>query len=116
VAQAASNAATAYLSLGMADLVDVYSERAMPDIQRSASPWSRTLIMLDRATAVALSERGDLERAASLAVDALNISVGRPIVAVQQRAGEFVRLATHRWGDTPQVRQVHEVAARELVA
>jgi transcriptional regulator with XRE-family HTH domain len=113
-AQVAGNAATAYLSLGMADRVETYVGLAMPEIQRVGSPWSRSLVMIDQATALASSRQGDLEHASRMAIDAVSVSAGRPIVAVQQRAQDFVRRAAQQWGDTNHLRTVREVLASKL--
>lgn len=95
-AQTASNAATAYVSLGMPGQVERYVGAALPDVAAFGSPWSRSLLMLDQAAAVVSSRAGDLERAAGLATEALDISARRPIVAVRQRATDFVQEATRR--------------------
>ncbi|MFC5826989.1 helix-turn-helix domain-containing protein [Nonomuraea insulae] len=105
-AQAASNAATAYLSLGMPDKVRQYVTLALPDIDSSESPWSRSLIMIDYAASLVPSEDADVEHISSLALDALSISAGRPIISVQQRAIELVRQASQRWPTADQLGQV----------
>jgi transcriptional regulator with XRE-family HTH domain len=110
-AQTASNAATAYVSLGMAEEVQHYVELALPDISKSESPWSRSLVMIDLALSVIRSKEPDLDRAAELILDALSISAGRPIISVEQRTWEFIRDATGRWGDTPQVGALRDAAA-----
>ncbi|WP_432976644.1 hypothetical protein [Dactylosporangium sp. CA-233914] len=113
-AQTASNAATAYVSLGLADHVDRYIGLALPEVTRSGSPWSRSLVMLDQASALVASKHGDLERASRLAIDAVGLSAGRPIIAVQQRTMDFVRHATRQWGDAKQIRAVHDAVADEV--
>jgi transcriptional regulator with XRE-family HTH domain len=110
-AQTASNAATAYVSLGMAEEVQHYVELALPDISKSESPWSRSLVMIDLALSVIRSKEPDLDRAAELILDALSISAGRPIISVEQRTWDFIRDATGRWGDTRQVGAVRDAAA-----
>lgn len=110
-AQTASNAATAYVSLGMAEKVQHYVELALPDISKSDSPWSRSLVMIDLALSVIRSKEPDLDRAAELILDALSISAGRPIISVEQRTWDFIRDATGRWGDTRQVGAVRDAAA-----
>ena len=111
-AQAASNAATAYVSLGMWREAEAYIDKALPGLVNSTSPWSRSLIMLDQASSLVLSRDGDLEHAARLAMDAIEISAGRPIVAVHQRASEFLRDAVAQWGDNKQIRSVREALTR----
>ncbi|WP_432838785.1 hypothetical protein [Dactylosporangium sp. CA-092794] len=115
-AQTASNAATAYVSLGLADHVERYIGLALPEVTRSGSPWSRSLVMLDQAAALVVSKHGDLERASRLAIDAVSLSAGRPIIAVQQRTLDFVRHATRQWGDTRQIRAVHDAVADEVLS
>jgi len=110
-AQVASNAATAFVSLGMPRDVQHYVELAMPDISRSDSPWSRSLVTLDLASSLIRSDDHDLDHASGLVLDALAISQGRPIISVRQRALEFVAKATDRWGDTRQVSSVREAIA-----
>lgn len=110
-AQTASNAATAYVSLGMPEKVQHYVGLALPDISKSDSPWSRSLVMIDLALSLIRSREADLDRAAGLVLDALGISAGRPVISVQQRTSEFVSDATGRWGNTRQVSAVVDVAS-----
>jgi 2'-5' RNA ligase len=105
-AQTASNAATAYVSLGMAEKVQYYVDLALPEISKAESPWGRSLLMIDRALSLARSKEADLDHATQLVLSALNISAGRPIISVQLRASEFVQYVITRWGDTPQARTV----------
>ena len=102
-AQAASNAATAYLSLGESEKVQEYVSQAMPEIDISESPWSRSLVMIDLSSSLIRSREADLDRATGLIIDALSISDGRPIISVQQRTAEFVRDASDRWGKSTQI-------------
>jgi hypothetical protein len=95
----------------MADKVQHYVDLALPEISKSGSPWSRSLVMIDLALSLVRSEKGaDLDNAARLVLDALNISAGRPIISVRQRTAEFVRDAIGLWGLTPQVRAVLDAA------
>jgi DNA-binding XRE family transcriptional regulator len=111
-AQTASNAATAYVSLRMADKTQHYVDLALPEISMSDSPWSRSLVMIDLALSLVRSDKGaDLDNATQLVLDALSISAGRPIISVQQRTAEFVRDAVNRWGLTPQVRAILDATA-----
>jgi hypothetical protein len=113
-AQTASNAATAYVALGMTSKVQHYVSLALPDISASASPWSRSLVMLDLALSHARSadpQGGDLDQATGLVLEALAISASRPVISVTQRADEFLRDATQRWGNVRQVSAVRDAAA-----
>lgn len=107
-AQTASNAATAYLSLGMSGKVQHYVDLALPDISRSSSPWSRSLVRIDLALSLIQPMPSDLDHAATLVLDALSISAGRPIISVQIRAAEFAREAAARWGAARQVSAVRD--------
>lgn len=110
-AQTASNAATAYVSLGVPEKVQHYVDLALPDISNSGSPWSRSLVMIDLAFSLIRPKEADLDRAAELVLGALSISAGRPIISVQQRTSEFVRDATHRWGSIRQVSAIRDAAS-----
>ena len=109
-AQTASNAATAYVSLGMPDKVQHYVGLALPDISTSESPWSRSLVMIDLALSLVRSAEADLDHAAELILNALLISADRPIISVRQRTAEFVRDVTVRWGKTRQVGAILDAA------
>jgi tetratricopeptide (TPR) repeat protein len=109
-AQTASNAATAYVSLGMADKVQHYVDLALPDISKSESPWSRSLVMIDLALSITRSKEPDLDRAAELILNALSISAGRPIFSVEQRALEFAQEVGDQWGNTRQVGAIRDAA------
>ncbi len=95
----------------MAERAETYLDLAMPEVTRSGSPWTRSLVMLDQAAALVSSKSGDLDRASRLAIDAVDVSAGRPIIAVRQRTMEFVGRATRQWGDTRQVRAVRDALA-----
>jgi hypothetical protein len=110
-AQTASNAATAYVSLGLPDQVQHYVDLALPDISKSDSPWSRSLIMIDLAFSHVRSEKPDLDRAAELAVEALRVPGCRPIISVQQRTSELIQDVSERWGSCRQVNAIHEAAS-----
>jgi transcriptional regulator with XRE-family HTH domain len=114
-AQTASNAATAYVALGMPEKVQHYVGLALPDISKSESPWSRSLVMIDLALSLIRPAEANLDRAAGLVLDALSISAGRPVISVQQRTSEFAREATGRWGNTRQVSTIRS-AASALIA
>jgi hypothetical protein len=105
-AQVASNAATAYVSLAMPEKVQYYVAEALPEISKSDSPWSRSLVQIDLAVSHVRAKDADLDRAAALVHDALAISATRPIISVEQRTSEFIRDVTNRWGDVPQARAI----------
>jgi DNA-binding transcriptional regulator YiaG len=110
-AQTASNAATAYVSLGSPEKVQYYVNLALPEISKSDSPWSRSLVMIDLAFSMIRAKDSDLEQAAHLVLHALDISTGRPIISIQQRTSEFAREVIGRWGNVPQVRAILDAAA-----
>jgi transcriptional regulator with XRE-family HTH domain len=113
--QVAGNAATAYVSLGMPEEVQRYVGIALPGISNSESPWSRSLVMIDYAVSLIPSKEADLEHARDLVLEALNISAGRPIISIQQRAMEFVSLATRRWGAASHFSDIcHAISARKV--
>lgn len=111
-AQVASNAATAYVSLGMPEQVRHHLDRALPDITADGSPWSRALVVIDLATAVTQSREADLEKACELVLEALDVTKDRPVISVYQRATEFARYATERWSQTRELDAVHDALAR----
>ncbi|GAA3203968.1 hypothetical protein GCM10020216_003050 [Nonomuraea helvata] len=114
-AQIASNAATAYVSLGMPEKVQQYIKIALPDINKSESPWSRSLVMIDYAVSLISSKEADLQHVEDLVLDALNISADRPIISIQQRAMEFARLAAQRWGEAGRFSDIRDaIYAREV--
>jgi tetratricopeptide (TPR) repeat protein len=110
-AQTASNAATAYVSLGRPHEVQQYAALALPEIHASASPWSRSLLTLDLASAQIRTKDADLDQACQLALDALARSSHRPVISVTQRATDLADAAAERWGE---IRQVHVL--REAIA
>jgi hypothetical protein len=107
-AQVAGNAATAYLSLGEPAKVRHYVGLAAPDNANGGSPWSRALVAIDLATAIAQSKDADLDHASKLILDAIGATKDRPIIAVRQRATEFATYAVQRWGQMPQVTAIHD--------
>lgn len=110
-AQVASNAATAYLSLGMPEKVRHHLDVALPDISASGSPWSRALVTIDLATAVAQSREADLDQACGLVLTALETARGRPVVSIQQRAAEFVEVAAQRWEHASELDVIRDALA-----
>jgi hypothetical protein len=110
-AQTASNAATAYVSLGLPEKVQHYIGLALPDISESNSLWSQSLVMIDLAVSLIHSKEEDLDRAAELVLDAINTSAGRPIFSIQARISEFVRDTIERWGDTRQINAIRDAVS-----
>lgn len=110
-AQAAGNAATAYLSLARPDKVEQYVELALPEMNDTNSPWGRSLVMIDLARSHILAEDADLDAATGIMLKALDVSPGKPMMQVRRRGSEFVHDAATRWGDTSQLRAVHEALA-----
>ena len=111
VAQTASNSATAYVSLAMPEKVQHYVGLALPEIAKSDSPWSRSLVLIDLALSMVRAKDADLDQATALVLDALSISAGRPVISVQQRTSEFVRDVRGRWGDVPQVTAIADAVS-----
>jgi hypothetical protein len=107
-AQIASNAATAYLAVAIPEKVQYYAGLALPEISKSNSPWSHSLVLIDVATSCLRSKEADLDHASALVHDALVISMGRPVISVQQRATEFLHDIIGRWGNIPQSRTIRD--------
>ncbi|MEU2035934.1 hypothetical protein [Nocardia amamiensis] len=107
-AQVAGNAATAYVSLKMPDSVEHYVRLALPEMSYANSPWGRALVMIDLARSHVLSAAADLDYAAALVVDALDVSAGKPMMQVRRRASEFVHDAAARWGRPQQLAAVSD--------
>ncbi|MEU6587256.1 hypothetical protein [Nocardia sp. NPDC046763] len=110
-AQTASNAATAYVALGMPDQVEHYAKHALPEISKSGSPWSRSLVAIDLAHSQIRSRDADLDYATELILAALEGSSGRPILSVTNRAREFIKEAQTRWGNARQLNSVRDAVA-----
>lgn len=110
-AQIAGNAATAYVSLGMPKQVREHIQLAMPDVAALASPWGKTLVMIDLAFSHIRSADADLDRACGLVSEALAVSAGRPVISVRQRTAEFLHTATANWGSARQIEAVRDAAA-----
>jgi hypothetical protein len=89
-ARVASNAATAYLALGRTSQVLAYADRALREADTSPSTWSRALVRLDAATALAQGKRPDFERSVSLARDALAVSRDHQIDSIKQRTRDLI--------------------------
>ncbi|MFB9363597.1 hypothetical protein [Actinoplanes nipponensis] len=107
-AQTASNAVTAYVSLGDPARVQEFATLALPDIKVSASPWSQALLKIDLSTSMLMARDADLERACRVTMDALKISSGYPIVSIRRRVLEFMGAAERRWGRVSGLDEVRE--------
>ena len=112
--QTASNAATAYVSLAIPEKVQYYVDLALPEINKSDSPWSRSLVLIDLAVSRVRAKNADLDHASTLVHDAVTISADRPIISVQQRTSEFVRDVVKRWGNVPQMRTIRDAASAAI--
>ncbi|MFC8047464.1 hypothetical protein [Nocardia sp. NPDC057353] len=84
-----ANAATAFLSAGDHARALDYGRRVEARVDDSESVWSRSLVRIDMATALAAGSHPDIEQAVSLGVEALAESSDRPIRSVWQRAHEL---------------------------
>ncbi|MEU4801315.1 helix-turn-helix transcriptional regulator [Actinosynnema sp. NPDC023587] len=95
-ARAVANAATAQLSLGNHKEVLRLTGDLRAAVADSGSDWSRSLVSLDEATALAVGREADLEHAAAVGQAALAASSAKPIASVASRAGELaVSLKLH---------------------
>ncbi|HEV7899970.1 MAG TPA: helix-turn-helix domain-containing protein [Planosporangium sp.] len=90
-ARVASNAATAYLALAKTSQVLEHANRAFQVVDTSPSTWSRALVRLDAASALAQGEHPDLERAVSLCLEAMAVSHHHRIESIKQRTRDFIR-------------------------
>ena len=88
-ARTAANAATAYLAVGRHATVIDLTTQLDQIVAQSDSDWSRSLVALDRATALAQGTQADLDVAAAIGIDALETSAHMPIVSVATRAAEL---------------------------
>ncbi|WP_152552296.1 hypothetical protein [Actinokineospora spheciospongiae] len=88
-ARTAANAATAYLSAGEYSKALALTKELRPIVDASDSDWSRSLVSLDEATALTMSARADLEQAAAVGMEALELSADKPIASVGTRANEL---------------------------
>jgi tetratricopeptide (TPR) repeat protein len=102
-ARAAANAATAYLSVGDYARALELTGQVSSEVDSSNSDWSRALVQLDQANALALGQSADLEHAATLGTMALAGSAAKPIASISSRAEELAaslrRRGPHRAGD-----------------
>ncbi|MFI5987620.1 hypothetical protein ACIBEA_43005 [Streptomyces sp. NPDC051555] len=101
-----ANVITAYVSSGSPD--DLQQVVALaPQVQSmvgpSQSPWTKSLVSLDVATALLKRPGAEVEEAMGKGQEALSCG-GVPIQSVRQRAGELLDL-THRWRGVPAVRE-----------
>lgn len=101
-ARVAANAATAYVPLGDTGQVLRYTGDVDTAVEQADSDWSRALVRLDVANALLRQQDPDLEQAAVLGQQALEVCAGHPIRSVWQRAREVQEL-TVRWSGDPRV-------------
>ncbi|MFI5906220.1 multiprotein-bridging factor 1 family protein [Dactylosporangium sp. NPDC051541] len=106
-AHTASNAATAYVDLGLPARVQEFADQVMPVFEASESRWSQSLLRLDLAKAMVRADAPEPERAANLVIEALTLSAERPITSVLTRSREFLGTAS-RWRDLEPVRNATE--------
>ncbi|MER7449193.1 hypothetical protein ABTW96_02770 [Nocardia beijingensis] len=92
----------------MPDKVEQYVRLALPEMTGAKSPWGRSLVMIDLARSHVLSENADLDAAAAIMLDALDVSPGKAMMQVRRRSSEFLQEAGARWGETVQLRAVRE--------
>jgi hypothetical protein len=93
----AANAATAYLALGEHRRTLELVEKVSDTVEQSDSDWSRSLIGLDRATALTLGPDADLDHAIATGVTAL-AATSRPIASIDRRAGDLAAALTSHPG------------------
>jgi transcriptional regulator with XRE-family HTH domain len=113
-ARTASNAATAYVALGLPEYVSKHADIAMPVFEASESKWSQSLIRLDLANSIVASPDGDAEEAGALVQQALSFSAGNPITSVVQRSNDFNR-ASKKWNSVKAIKDAqHAIAMAQL--
>jgi transcriptional regulator with XRE-family HTH domain len=89
-ARVASNAATAYLALQKTSAVLEHAKRAFQVVDTSPSIWSRALVRLDTASALAQGKRPDLEHATTLGREAMQVSRHHRIESIKQRTRDLM--------------------------
>jgi transcriptional regulator with XRE-family HTH domain len=89
-ARVASNAATAYLALQKTPEVLEHAKRAFAVVDTSPSIWSRALVRLDTASALAQGKRPDLEHATALGREAMDVSRHHRVESIKQRTRDLV--------------------------
>ncbi len=103
-ARTVANAATVYLSLGDTAAVLGCTEQLTAVLHTCDSDWSRSLVALDHATALAVG--ADVDEAATVGVTALAASQDKPITSVETRAAELA--TTLGRYETPATRQYRD--------
>lgn len=106
-ARAAGNAATAFLALGDVTKVEHYADIALPMFDRTQTPGPWAMTRLDLATGLLQPASRDIDRAASLVREAVEVADVLPF-PVQQRVTQFLQ-AARPWQALPQVREVREL-------
>jgi len=103
--EVAYNATTALCLLGRPRAAEEHAELALPKLDRMDAPGFRSVIRLDLSLALARSGRLEIERACSLASEAIHISWGRTVASVSGRADQ-VLAATRPHSEVPEVRDL----------
>ncbi|WP_007516611.1 hypothetical protein [Pseudofrankia saprophytica] len=103
--EVAYNATTALCLLGRPRAAEEHAELAMPKLDGMDAPGFRSVIRLDLSLALARAGRLELERACSLASEAIQISWGRTVASVSGRADQ-VLAATRAHSEVPEVRDL----------
>jgi hypothetical protein len=106
-ARTAGNAATAFLTLGDVARVEHYAGIALPMFDRTETPGPWAMTRLDLATGLLQPGSRDIDRAAGLVREAVEVADVPPFPA-QQRAAQFLR-AAQPWQALPEVREVREL-------
>lgn len=101
-ARSLANAVTAYLALHDVGQVLNNAEQIDHLVENSDSPWSRSLVRLDVATALVQQRSPDVDRAMALGKEALGFCGESPIRSVWQRSRDLYEEA-QRWPDHPAV-------------
>ncbi|UGT63137.1 helix-turn-helix domain-containing protein [Nocardia asteroides] len=115
-----ANAATAFLSAGDHARALDYGRRVEERVNGSDSVWSRSLVRIDMAAALASGKQRDVDRAVALGIEALAASHDRPIRSVWQRAhelGEIIgSIRARASGDYLDTLREWDTTAREFAA
>jgi transcriptional regulator with XRE-family HTH domain len=106
-ARVAANAATAYVALGDTARVLEFAQPLDAAVEAADSDWSRSLIRLDIATALATQASPEVDKAASLGLAALVPSARKPITSVRLRARVLASMLAP-WREQPVVGELVE--------
>ncbi|MDZ5447071.1 helix-turn-helix transcriptional regulator [Micromonospora sp. 4G57] len=92
-ARTAANAATAYLTIGAPQNVTGYLTHALDAFDQAALRGPQALSRLDLATAALQQDQPEVERACTLAVEAMTLTADQRFESVRQRARQFLAIA-----------------------